>query len=85
MEDYVRELQQLGIELKDYFTGLIDFPSLMDGTDGLPVLAAGRSRGRRTGTSWNAGFAGRQKLMPEPAGSERFVGRASIVGPPFKS
>ena len=33
MRDYERELQQLGIELKDYFTGLIDFPCWMDGRE----------------------------------------------------
>ena len=53
MEDYVRELKQLGVELKDYFTGLIDFPSVMNGRRGLLVLAFGRTRGRplaRTGS-----------------------------------
>ena len=33
MREYERELQQLGIELKDYFTGLIDFPCRMDGRE----------------------------------------------------
>ena len=27
------ELRQLGVELKDYFTGLIDFPCWMDGRE----------------------------------------------------
>ena len=33
MHEYERELQQLGVELKDYFTGLIDFPCRMDGRE----------------------------------------------------
>ncbi len=31
MQEYETELRQLGIELKDYFTGLIDYPCWMDG------------------------------------------------------
>jgi hypothetical protein len=61
MEDYVRELAQLGVELKDPLSGLIDFPSLMNGR---PVYLCWRL-GEAEVAHWHeleAGFAGRQKL-----------------------
>ncbi len=61
MEEYVQELTQLGVELKDYFTGLVDFPSLMNGR---PVYLCWRL-GEPEVAHWHeleAGFAGRQKL-----------------------
>jgi hypothetical protein len=64
MEEYARELQQLGVELKDYYTGLIDFPSLMNGR---PVYLCWRL-GEPEVAHWHeleAGFAGRQKLMAD--------------------
>jgi hypothetical protein len=64
MEEYVRELEHLGIELKDYFTGLIDFPSLMNGR---PVYLCWRLGEPEVG-HWHeleAGFAGRQKLLAD--------------------
>jgi hypothetical protein len=66
MEEYIRELGQLGVELKDPFTGLIDFPSLMNGR---PVYLCWRL-GEPTVAHWHeleAGFAGRQKLVPDPS------------------
>jgi hypothetical protein len=67
MHEYERELQQLGVELKDYFTGLIDFPCRMDGREiylcwrlGEPDVGHWHER--------NEGFAGRQKLLT-PTGS----------------
>ena len=65
MEEYVRELAHLGIELKDYFTGLIDFPSLMNGR---PVYLCWRL-GEPEVAYWHeleAGFSGRQKLVSNP-------------------
>jgi hypothetical protein len=62
MQEYEQELQQLGVELKDYFMGLIDFPSLMNGR---PVYLCWRL-GEAEVSHWHelgAGFAGRQKLM----------------------
>ena len=38
--------RELGVELKDYFTGLVDFPLLDGRPRGLPVLEAGRAGGR---------------------------------------
>jgi hypothetical protein len=64
MEEYVRELKALGVELKDYFTGLIDFPSLMDGR---PVYLCWRL-GEPEVAHWHeleAGVAGRQKLVSD--------------------
>jgi hypothetical protein len=61
MHSYEQELADLGVELKDYFTGLIDFPCLMNGREvylcwklGEPELGYWHEL--------NAGFAGRQKL-----------------------
>lgn len=67
MKEYVRELSQLGVELKDYFTGLIDFPSLRNGR---PVYLCWRLGEPEVGY-WHdleAGFAGRQKLTPNASG-----------------
>lgn len=61
MENYVRELAQLGVELKDPLSGLIDFPSLMNGR---AVYLCWRL-GEPEVAHWHeleAGFAGRQKI-----------------------
>jgi len=61
MADCIRELAQLGVELKDPLSGLIDFPSLMNGR---PVYLCWRL-GEAEVAHWHeleAGFAGRQKL-----------------------
>ena len=68
MRDYERELQSLGIELKDYFTGLIDFPARMDGRE---VYLCWRL-GEPEVAYWHeleAGFGGRQKLRTAATGS----------------
>jgi hypothetical protein len=59
--EYVQELKNLGVELKDYFTGLVDFPSRLDGRD---VYLCWRF-GEADVAHWHeldAGFAGRQQL-----------------------
>jgi hypothetical protein len=64
MKEYEAELKQLGIELKDYFSGLIDFPCWMDGRE---VYLCWRL-GEPEVAHWHeleAGFAGRQKLMAD--------------------
>jgi len=64
MQEYVTELEQLGVELKDYFTGLIDFPSLMNGR---PVYLCWRL-GEPEVAYWHEledGFAGRQRLLAD--------------------
>jgi len=61
MKEFEHELAQLGVELKDYFTGLLDFPAWMDGR---PVYLCWRL-GEPEVSHWHeleAGFAGRQKL-----------------------
>ncbi len=62
MKGYVRELQKLGIELKDFHTGLIDFRAVHDGRE---VYLCWRL-GEPEVAYWHeltAGFAGRQKLV----------------------
>jgi hypothetical protein len=64
MQEYERELRQLGVELKDYFTGLIDFPCWMNGRE---VYLCWRL-GEPEVAHWHeleAGFAGRQKLLAD--------------------
>jgi hypothetical protein len=67
MEEYERELRQIGVELKDPYTGLIDFLCRMDGRE---VYLCWRL-GEPEVMHWhelNAGFAGRQKLMVDAGG-----------------
>jgi hypothetical protein len=64
MKDYVEELRGLGVELKDYYTGLVDFPAWMNGHE---VYLCWRL-GEPEVAHWHeldAGFAGRQKLAAE--------------------
>jgi hypothetical protein len=66
MLGYEEELRNLGIELKDYYTGLIDFPSLMNGRE---VYLCWRL-GEPQVDYWHeldAGFAGRQRLKESAA------------------
>jgi hypothetical protein len=61
MQEYVLELDKLGVELKDYYTGLIDFRHLRDGKE---VYLCWRL-GEPEVAHWhelNAGFSGRKKL-----------------------
>lgn len=64
MRELLTELTDLGIELKDPFTGLIDFPCWMNGRE---VYLCWR-HGEPSVAHWHelhAGFAGRQKLAAE--------------------
>jgi hypothetical protein len=66
MRELERELADLGIELKDYNSGLIDFRSRMDGRD---VYLCWRL-GEPAVAYWHeldAGFAGRQRLKMDPS------------------
>ncbi len=64
MHDYVRELTALGVELKDYYTGLIDFPAWKDGHEVCLCWRLGEP-GVDYWHEVDAGFAGRQKLKAE--------------------
>ncbi len=62
MQLYVKELRDLGVELKDFLTGLIDFPSMMDDRE---VYLCWRL-GEPEVAHWHeldAGFAGRQLIL----------------------
>jgi len=66
MQDYERELKQLGVELKDYHSGLIDFPCWADNRE---VYLCWRM-GEPEVAHWHeldAGFAGRQRLTSLPS------------------
>ena len=68
MKEYVQELHRLGVELKDYYTGLVDFPAWMHGHE---VYLCWRL-GEPEVAHWHeleAGFTGRQKLLADVAKS----------------
>jgi len=61
LEEYVDELQELGVEAKGAIDGLIDFPSMMDGR----VVYLCWKLGESEVMHWHeldAGFVGRQPL-----------------------
>jgi hypothetical protein len=61
LREYVRELQELGVEPKDPIVGLVDFPCMMDGR----VVYLCWKLGEPRIEYWHeieAGFAGRQPL-----------------------
>ncbi|MDB4899828.1 MAG: hypothetical protein JWN53_1636 [Gemmatimonadetes bacterium] len=67
LDGYQRELEALGIQLKDRRIGLIDFPSDMDGRTVLLCWRLGESSVQY----WHdvqTGFAGRQPLSPTLVG-----------------
>ena len=67
LEGFARELQSLGILLKDPLMGLIDFPANLDGRR---VLLCWRL-GEPSVQFWHdeqSGFAGRQPLVPSLVG-----------------
>jgi len=68
MREYQKELRQLGVELKDYFTGLIDFPCRMNDRE---VYLCWRL-GEPEVAHWHElaeGFSGRKKLLADAAHS----------------
>ena len=61
IDGYLAEIRQLGVEMKGFDTGLVDFPGEMDGR---PVLLCWQL-GEESVQYWHeedAGFAGRQPL-----------------------
>jgi hypothetical protein len=68
LAEYAHELTALGIELKDYDTGLVDFPSRIEGRE---IYLCWRLGETEVGY-WHeldAGFAGRKKLTRRTASS----------------
>jgi len=63
MAEYEKELRGLNVELKDYFSGLIDFPSLRDGRIVYLCWKLGESEVAHWHELW-AAFSGRQPLIP---------------------
>jgi hypothetical protein len=62
MTEYERELRQIGVELKDPFMGLVDFPCQMDGR----IVYLCWRQGEAEVAHWHeldAGFAGRRRLL----------------------
>jgi hypothetical protein len=69
MSELIEELRKLGVELKDFFMGLVDFPCWMDGRE---VYLCWRQGEPEVG-HWHevdAGFSGRQKLLQEARGRD---------------
>ena len=42
LQGFAQELDEVGVELKDWSAGVVDFPSTLDGREILPLLAARR-------------------------------------------
>ncbi|HMF15539.1 MAG TPA: DUF2203 domain-containing protein [Gemmataceae bacterium] len=64
MRDFLKELNDLGIQLKDFDTGLLDFPCLLDGRE---VYLCWK-QGEPEVTHWHeidAGFKGRREITPD--------------------
>ena len=58
----VGQLEELGVQLKDYERGLVDFPTLRDGRVVLLCWQMGEGDEVRWWHDLEAGFAGRQPL-----------------------
>jgi len=56
------ELEELGVQLKDFERGLVDFPSMRDGRVVLLCWQAGEGDSLEWWHDLEAGFAGRQPL-----------------------
>jgi len=59
----IRELERMGVQVKDVKSGLVDFPSRLDGREVLLCWRVGESKIE----FWHdlqSGFAGRQPLPP---------------------
>jgi hypothetical protein len=76
MSEYVKELTDLGILLKDYDTGLLDFPCWSGGREVYLCWQLGEAEVAH----WheiNAGFKGRREITPDFAGRQRAESRSA--------
>ena len=64
MQELVDELAELGVELKDFFVGLVDFPCWSNGREICLCWKLDESSIDHWHEVW-AGFAGRKKLKAE--------------------
>ena len=62
LSECVNELDEIGVQLKDYERGLIDFPSLRDGRIVLLCWQLGEGDHLEWWHDVETGFAGRQRL-----------------------
>lgn len=79
LQEFIDELEKLGIELKDISRGLIDFPSLMDGREVYLCWLLGEEEIGH----WHeidAGFAGRQSLLAGSASDGKPAGNGAGEG-----
>jgi hypothetical protein len=67
MREYEQELKSLNVELKDYFTGLIDFPCWLDGRAVYLCWRLGEAE-VAFWHEWDSGFAGRKTLEKDTVG-----------------
>ncbi len=64
MKEYEREIRELGVELKDHYKGLVDFPCIMDNREVYLCWKQGEAEVNH----WHelqAGYAGRKKLVED--------------------
>jgi hypothetical protein len=76
LQEFIDELEKLGIELKDISRGLIDFRSIMDGREVYLCWLLGEDEIGH----WHeldAGFAGRQSLLAGSASSDKPLGNGT--------
>ena len=74
LHDYVDEVQSLGVELKDFVRGLVDFPAIIEGREVYLCWQLGEAEV----SFWHeldSGFQGRQSLMANSAGVEKDSGQ----------
>lgn len=69
LQEYVDELRRIGVELKDPFTGLVDFRTIVEGREAYLCWRLGEDEI----TSWHeldAGYEGRRSLLTAAGGVE---------------
>lgn len=70
LQEFILELHSLGVEIKDFQKGLVDFPTLFDGREVYLCWKLGESEV----AFWHeldAGFSGRQSLLAGSLGNSR--------------